>query len=224
MYADSQICMIVAAACVFWGFFLQTTKVLLPHRTAQFNSRVISMLHSMISAVANTFSAYCLLQQGNNIGERGGELQSWVQGMSAGYFVIDLIDLLLSDYCDTVFVLHHIVSITGCLYGAWGWGALENAMSIALLEMANPLLHLRWLLVELEKQSSGFFQFVDSTFLLLFAVTRLIVGPALIYMMVTAATPSPVFYIFAGVGFVTLSFMFFVEVMKKVWAGEQWNK
>lgn len=71
-------------------------------------------------------------------------LQAWCLSISFGYFVYDCIGVFLIEPSHWENTFHHLASIMAFYIGIfWRTSGSELAWSLFLMELSNPLLHLR---------------------------------------------------------------------------------
>ncbi|KAH9625401.1 hypothetical protein KSS87_008191 [Heliosperma pusillum] len=87
-------------------------------------------------------------------------------------------------------IIHHLVSIIGLGAGlAYQKCGAEMAATIFITEISSPFLHLRELLKELGYKDTDLNLAADVLFALIFSVARMIGGPYLAYVTLTADNP-----------------------------------
>ncbi|CUG87921.1 membrane-associated protein, putative [Bodo saltans] len=225
------------AAYVLAGFFLLWCVVggwayvhYARKKSDEYGSRVISVIHASISSVLcflgtveefnepefGTFGAHC------------SGLQQVALLCTAGYFAMDMLGILMSSYFSWLYVGHHILS-GGCLaYGGLvSRHGFEFAMVTCLMEVSNPLLHSRWLLIadkeHLKNQGKGSLKFrvIDQLFYVVFFVARIMMGPILTAHLVVADN-TPLIIQAAGVLLQVLSVQFMFDTFSKRFRGDLW--
>jgi hypothetical protein len=209
-----------------WANIHYTTR-----KSDEYGSRVVSVVHAVLSSVL------CFLAMVEEFGEPGygvnglhcTGLQQVVLLCSAGYFTMDLVGIMFSSYFTWLFVAHHILSLycllTGGVFGIHGF---ELACSMLVVEFSNPFLHTRWLMIadqehlKQDGKGSRCFQFVDNAFYATFFLSRIMVGPIITSLLVTAVDTSVPFKA-SGVALLVASYLFFANVVTKRYKRELWT-
>jgi hypothetical protein len=208
-----------------WAFVHYARK-----KSDEYGSRVVSVLHAAISA------ALCFLatvEEFNEpefgvFGAHCSGLQQVALLCTAAYFAMDMLGILMSSYFSWLYIGHHILS-GGCLaYGGLiSRHGFELAMVTCLMEVSNPLLHSRWLLIADKKhlqhkgRGSLLFRAVDHTFYVVFFIARIVVGPILTANLIVADN-TPLLLKAAGVLLQVLSVQFMLETFSKRFRGDLW--
>ena len=147
------------------------------NRPTEYAARLVSILHSSVACVLTGFVLSkhigdvqpngSLEQQLANLGGLiclpSTSMEAAVLLHSAAYFTVDLGAMCLLDAFDRMFALHHIGAILGLIWPVLlsGKCAALIASILFLLELTNPLQHLRWLLVHEWLRAAGAFPLPD---------------------------------------------------------------
>lgn len=199
-------------------------------KTDEYGSRVVSVVHATLSSIL------CFLATVEEFNEPGyGTFGAGCSGLqqvallfTASYFAMDMLGILMSSYFSWLYVGHHILS-GGCLAfgGLLSRHGFEFAMVTCLMEVSNPLLHTRWLMISnkehLKNKGRGSMSFraVDHTFYVVFFIARILVGPILTAHL-TVADNTHIIIQGAGVLLQVLSFQFMMETFSKRFRGDLW--
>jgi hypothetical protein len=222
---------IFAGFVVFWcaigsWAYLRYAKC----KSDEYGSRVVSVVHAIVSSILCFVAA---IEEFNDpgygtFGPRCSGLQQIALLCSAGYFTMDFLGILLSSYFSWLFIGHHILS-GGCLAfgGLFGAHGFEFSFVTFLMEVSNPFLHSRWLMIadkeHLKRKGRGSlrFQFVDHCFYVIFFLARIIAGPILTIQLVFA---DETHLIIKGAGLLlqVLSVQFLVNTFSKRFRGDLW--
>ena len=174
---------IVPLTLAWTSLYVLFRFVLLRKRTADFNNRLVSLIHAL---VAMKYCVACLPTWGallENVGGKNTSAHLDCITMSLGYFVYDLIYCVLNNEIENV--IHHMFTVGGLASGVvTGRSGPELVGCLFLMEVSNPSLHLRSLLRELDMKDSVLASVNDLIFALLFLFCRLVVGPPLVYKTV----------------------------------------
>lgn len=158
--------------CCWAALFVVCRVALFRKYTADFSNRVVSIVH----AVAAIYYSYVTFSSGwggmfDNIGGANTEPQTLCMAVSLSYFIYDLIYCALVGEIESVF--HHMFTIGGLASGVLnGKSGAELVACLFLMEVSNPSLHLRTLLIEMGLKNSTLFSINNLIFALVFLVCR----------------------------------------------------
>mmetsp|Transcript_25904 Transcript_25904/g.63761 ORF Transcript_25904/g.63761 Transcript_25904/m.63761 type:complete len:254 (+) Transcript_25904:82-843(+) len=207
--------------CYWAVMFIVFRMVVFRKYTADFSNRVVSIVHAFVAIYYSyvTFSSWGDMFDG--IGGPNTEPQALCMAVSLSYFVYDLIYCAIVGEIESVF--HHFFTIGGLASGVLnGKSGAELVACLFLMEVSNPSLHLRTLLLEMGLKSSTIFSLNNLIFALVFLVCRLLIGPPLVYK--TIACPDNEYIVkLGGFGIMAVSIMWgwkiimmFVKELKKL--------
>ncbi|KAH9325382.1 hypothetical protein KI387_005560 [Taxus chinensis] len=110
--------------------------------------------------------------------------------VSLSYFIYDSICCLFDSSISLPNCIHHLVSVLGLGGGVmYAKSGSELIGCLWLMEISNPFMHMRELLKELGYKDSSLSIINDVCFALVFTFARLIIGPYIVYVTVTADNP-----------------------------------
>lgn len=191
-YANEMTKWTVGWALMFVVFRL----VVFRKHTADFSNRVVSIVHAVVAI----YYSYVTFTSGfagmfDNIGGPNTDAQALCMAVSLSYFIYDLIYCAVVGELESVF--HHLFTIGGLASGVLqGKSGSELVACLFLMEVSNPSLHLRTLLLEMGLKNSTVFSLNNFVFALVFLVCRLVIGPPLVYK--TLVCPDNEFIVKAG--------------------------
>lgn len=199
-----------------WALMFVVFKVVFFRKySADFSNRVVSIVH----AVAAIYYSYVTFTAGwggmfDNIGGPNTEAQTLCMAVSLSYFIYDMV------YCAVVgeieSVVHHLFTIGGLASGVLnGKSGAELVACLFLMEVSNPSLHLRTLLIEMGLKNSTIFSLNNLIFALVFLVCRLLVGPPLVYKTVMCPDNDPIVKA-GGLGILVVSIMWGRKIIMMV--------
>ena len=131
-------------------------------RRRDFANRVVSIIHAVVAI----YYSYACFENGfagmfANIGGANTEPQALCMAVSLSYFVYDLVYCSLQGELEWVF--HHFFTIGGLASGVLnGKSGAELCACLFLMEVSNPSLHLRTLLLEMGLKNTGLFSATTS--------------------------------------------------------------
>ena len=193
--------------------------------SADFANRVVSIIHAVVAI----YYSYACFENGfagmfANIGGANTEPQALCMAVSLSYFVYDLVYCSLQGELESVF--HHFFTIGGLASGVLnGKSGAELCACLFLMEVSNPSLHLRTLLLEMGLKNTALFSANNLAFAFVFLVCRLVIGPPLVWK--TLASPDNEFIVkLGGFGILAVSVMWgwrivmmFIKEAKKLLGG-----
>ncbi|CAL9100825.1 unnamed protein product [Musa textilis] len=111
-------------------------------------------------------------------------------GRDLSYLIYDLICCLFDKIPRMDNSVHHIVGIVGITAGlAYGMCGSEMVAAMWLTEISSPFLHMRELLKELGYRDTNLTLAFDILFAAIFSLARMVGGPYLTYVTLTADYP-----------------------------------
>lgn len=193
-------------------------------RSHEYTSRWVSLIHAIISCAACSYALVLYYpDSGMCTVAKDWELLALV--ITNGYFIMDGIGMCFAPFYDTIFMLHHIVSVIGFgLPMVVRSNAYETVLAIWILEISNPALHLHWILVEDHPGGPHrkLLVFSRRSFYFMFFVARGFFGCWLVYSLWVAPCAYTA-HAFIGSCFVVFSAQFFWELMGKLRRSEDWR-
>lgn len=158
--------------CSWAVMFVVCRAVFFRKYTADFSNRVVSIVHA-VTAIYYSYVTFTSSWGGmfDNIGGANTEPQTLCMAVSLSYFVYDLIYCAVAGEIESVF--HHMFTIGGLASGVLnGKSGAELVACLFLMEVSNPSLHLRTLLIEMGLKNSTLFSINNLIFALVFLVCR----------------------------------------------------
>jgi len=211
-----------AWTCSWAAMFVVCRMIFFRKYSADFSNRVVSIVH----AVAAIYYSAVTFTRGwsgmfDNIGGANTEPQTLCMALSLSYFIYDLIYCAVVGEIESVF--HHMFTIGGLASGVLnGRSGAELVACLFLMEVSNPSLHLRTLLIEMGLKNTTLSSLNNLVFALVFLLCRLVIGPPLVYK--TLVCPDNEYIVKAGgFGILAVSIMWgwkiimmFVKEAKKL--------
>ena len=178
-------------ACGWLLAYLAVRHVLCRSFSPDGANRVISFLHALVGFALST-RAIDFSRLREDVGTPATNAQLSALVVSLGYFVYDtfccLAIELTAGKVDVATLLHHVATVAGLVVGVTRrTSGHELLMCLALMEVANPFMHLRSILREAGLGKSTLADVNDVVFALLFLFSRCIVGAPVVYWTVTSS-------------------------------------
>ena len=158
------------------------------HHSAEWNCRLITVIHAIISTSLCFASAVIIGPWPfSYIGEASTGLHNTVMVISLGFFLFDFLWCIYMKSEGGVMLAHHLVSILGLIYVIYqGKCGSELVAVMGASEFTNPLLQLRWFLKETGYYRGRLEKVIDGLFVSLFWLSRLGVGSMFHYVCQTS--------------------------------------
>ncbi|KAI5608366.1 transmembrane protein 136 precursor, partial [Silurus asotus] len=206
---------LVETSCslISWLFLYILLCLLNRKRSAEWNCRLITLLHGVLIVV---LTAYIGFIDGpwpfTHAGSENTPLQILALLVSLGYFLFDMAWCVYLRTEGPVMLAHHTLSILGivCALGM-GESGVEACAVLFGSEITNPLLQARWFLKQTGRYNSLSGDLVDILFITLFACVRIGVGGRILYSELVSPKPKLVMKV-GGVAIYTLSCIFMVDI------------
>ncbi|GAV56872.1 TRAM_LAG1_CLN8 domain-containing protein [Cephalotus follicularis] len=204
---------------VFLGVFAWTSAFLLfrgifPKRSFDFCSRLVSTSHATLAVILSSLSIEDWRSPVCHA-PKSSTRQMEALALSLSYLIYDLI---CSQFDERVLLdntIHHLVSIVG-IGSALISQKCGSELIVALLitEISSPFLHLREILKELGYRDTNLNLAADILFALIFSIARMVGGPYLAYVTLSATNP-PLIKVMA-VGLQLVSAFWFYKIARMV--------
>jgi len=210
----------------FWGIFsIAANMAVTKTKGDEYASRIVSTVHAMVSlvfCVAGAIDGYGEAHWGI-FGLDATAKQQIALMVTTGYFSADFIGILVGTYFDWIFVGHHIVSASSLFYSAYfGYGGFELCLATALMELSNPFMHMRWIVVTDKHPSDSLvYKICDEGFFISFTLARIVLGPYLVWLLWISSSAF-VFKLTAG-ALMVFSFQFYWGLLQRRKTGEAWK-
>lgn len=201
------------------SFLLWTDSYFILHalnrkRSAEWNCRIITVLHALLSSsLCFTSAVITGPWPFSYLGEVNTSLHNTAMIISLGYFLFDFAWCMYMKTEGWVMLSHHVVSILGLSYVLYQnkFGSELTAV-MGASEFTNPLLQLRWFM-----KHSGYYTgrraaFLDWMFVILFIGSRLGVG-SLFHIVCQTSPKIDIITKAGGQAFYIISWMFGIQLI-----------
>lgn len=136
--------------------------------------------------------------------------------VSVAYLIYDLICCLFDEHVNIDNTIHHLVSIVGLGAGlAYQKCGSEMVAALWITEISSPFLHLRELLKEIGYKDTDLNLVADILFAAVFTFARMIGGPCLAYLTLSASNPILIKAMALGLQLVSAFWFFKIARMVK---------
>ncbi|XP_072938796.1 TLC domain-containing protein 5-like [Epargyreus clarus] len=156
-------------------------------KSPEWSSRVVTLLHGSVASVVGVSQCDVFNLSKCRLTMKVTPAQYALMVWSWGYFAFDLLWCLLYWPTSYVMLCHHASALIGInIYMNKDYTGCTFACTVALLELTNPLLQIRWFLRECGYNKTVIFYTVEILYLIAFLTLRGIVGTYLIFKIMNA--------------------------------------
>ncbi|GAB2291803.1 hypothetical protein Dimus_026056 [Dionaea muscipula] len=205
----------IAVGVVSWSsVFILIRKVLLPRRSFDFCNRIVSTLHAMTAVALASLSVQDWSCPVWPLASKSTPQQMITIAVSVAYLIYDLLCCQFDVKPNLDNSIHHVVSIAGLCAGlAYQECGSEMVATLWITEISSPFLHLRELLKELGYKGTDLNLAADIMFAAIFSVARMVGGPYLAYVTLSAPT-NPLLIKAMALALQLLSTYWFYKIVK----------
>ncbi|MCD7470156.1 hypothetical protein HAX54_009817 [Datura stramonium] len=188
---DNSIINLIVFAIVSWTtLFFLTRKLLFPNRSFDFCNRLVSTVHAILALTLASISVQNWSCPLCPLASRSSQKQIRALAVTVGYLIYDLVCCLFDKQVKIDNLIHHLVSAVGLGAGLFHeWCGSEMVAALWITEISSPFLHLREILKELGYKDTDLNLAADVLFAVIFSSARMIGGPYLTYVTLSADNP-----------------------------------
>uniref|UniRef100_A0A7N0V2M4 TLC domain-containing protein n=1 Tax=Kalanchoe fedtschenkoi TaxID=63787 RepID=A0A7N0V2M4_KALFE len=187
---EDYIINLIVVAVVSWTTLFILVRWVFPKRSFDFCNRLVSTVHAVVAVVSASRSVADWRRPVHPIAAQSSHLQMQSLAITVGYLIYDLICCLFDKRINIDNAVHHIVSIVGLGAGLFYQRCgTEMVAALWITEISSPLLHLREILKELGYRDTDLNLAADVSFAVVFSIARMVGGPYLCYVTLSADNP-----------------------------------
>ena len=196
-----------------------------PKRTDEYASRIMSTLHAVASTGLCGWAVYRHMLLGNDLSAQPATcVDAVILAVSVGYFAVDFVGIIVGSYYDFTYLMHHFWTITGILIVVFRDQLGFHMVALVMwMELSNPAMHLRWLLQEDGKDhiADWRMRFLSWNFLVLFGFARFVAGP---YLWLVSMGVDDYPWVNKAIGFImfVVSANVWIKAIRGQFRGESW--
>ncbi|XP_049388218.1 uncharacterized protein LOC125852530 [Solanum stenotomum] len=187
---DDSILNLIVFGVVSWTTLFLLTRKLFPNRTFDFCNRLVSTIHAILAVTLSLISVQdwnCPLCP---LASRSSHKQMRALAVTVGYLIYEFVCCLFDKQVKIDNLIHHLVSVVGLGAGlAYEWCGSEMVAALCVTEISSPFLHMREILKEIGYKDTDFNLAADVLFAVIFSCARMIGGPYLTYVTLSADNP-----------------------------------
>ncbi|KAF9686785.1 hypothetical protein SADUNF_Sadunf02G0025800 [Salix dunnii] len=175
---------------ISWTTAFHLFRKLLPKRSFEFCNRLVSTVHATLAVALASLSVENWACPVSPLASKSSPSQMQALAVSLSYLIYDLICCQFDKRVSIDNTIHHLVSIVGMAAGlVYRKSASELIAALCMTEISSPFLHLRELLKELGYRDTDLNLAADISFAAIFSFARMVFGPYITWVTVTADNP-----------------------------------
>ncbi|XP_022769061.1 transmembrane protein 136-like isoform X1 [Durio zibethinus] len=228
---------LIALGVISWTTAFLLIRKIFSKRSFKFCNRIVSTIHAVMAVILASLSVedwscpICPLASDSSPKQvctsrflissyKMMELvlsfeQRQTLAVTVAYLIYDLICCLFDERFSLDNTIHHLVSIVGLGAGlAYQKCVSEQVAAVFLTEISSPFLHARELLKEVGYKDTDLNMAADITFGVIFSVARMVGGPYLTFVTLTA--DNPILIKAMALGMQLVSAFWFYKIVKMV--------
>ncbi|KAK4351940.1 hypothetical protein RND71_027458 [Anisodus tanguticus] len=187
---DDSIINLIVFGVVSWTTLFLLTRKLFTNRSFDFCNRLVSTVHAILAVSLASISVQDWSCPLCPLASRSSHKQMKALAVTVAYLIYDFVCCLFDKQVKIDNLIHHLVSTVGLVAGlAYEWCGSEMVAALWLTEISSPFLHLREILKELGYKNTDINLAADVLFAVIFSCARMIGGPYLTYVTLTADNP-----------------------------------
>ncbi|XP_072998380.1 uncharacterized protein [Typha latifolia] len=180
----------VASGVVFWATTFLLVRNLFPNRSFDFCNRIVSTIHASLAVSLASLSVQDWSCPACPLASESSPWQMKTLAVTLSYLIYDLICCLFDNHVSLDNSVHHLVSIVGIGAGlSYKMCGSEMVATLWITEISSPFLHARESLKELGIKDTDLNLVFDILFAVIFSLARMVGGPYLTYVTLTADNP-----------------------------------
>ncbi|PIA55860.1 hypothetical protein AQUCO_00700289v1 [Aquilegia coerulea] len=212
---EDYIVRLIVLGVISWSVvFLLVRKIF---SNLSFNScnRIVSTIHAALAVTLASLSVQDWRCPVCPAAAKSSHWQMSTLAVTLAYLIYDLICCLFDKQVDISNAVHHLVSIIGLGAGLfYEICGSEMVAALWITEISSPFLHMRELLKELGYKDTDANLAADFAFAVIFSLARMIGGPYLAYVTVTA--DNPILIKAMALGLLAVSVFWFYKIARMV--------
>ncbi|KAF8377904.1 hypothetical protein HHK36_031292 [Tetracentron sinense] len=173
-----------------WTAAFILVRKIFPNRSFDFCNRIVSTIHASLAVTSSSLSVKDWSCPVCPLASKSSPLQMQTLAVTLAYLIYDLVCCFFDNHINLDNSIHHLVSIIGIGAGlAYEMCGSEMVAALWITEISSPFLHMRELLKELGYRDTDLNLAADISFAVIFTVARMIGGPYLAYVTLSANNP-----------------------------------
>ncbi|GER35529.1 hypothetical protein STAS_11811 [Striga asiatica] len=187
---EDYVVKVIFLGVISWTTLFLVTRKAFSGRSFDFCNRIVSTAHACSAVLLASLSVQDWACPVCPLASQSSPNQMKTIAVSVAYLIYDLVCCVFDKKVKVDNAIHHLVSIVGLLAGlAYQRCGSEMVAALWITEMSSPFLHLRELLKELGYKDTDLNLAADIAFAAIFTFARMIGGPYLTYVTLSAHNP-----------------------------------
>ncbi|XP_038066180.1 TLC domain-containing protein 5-like, partial [Patiria miniata] len=209
------ILLLTVTAFVCWSALYGLFCWLQPHRSYEWNCRVVVLIHAVtVLSMSSTFGFLYNPWPFTHPGNKSNIYEITTMIVCLGYFLFDFCWCVwFYDDETKIMIVHHLVSIIGIAASlVTGLSGTEIGTCIFLAELTNPMLQFRWFMRSSGIKEGWVYELNDLMFMLMFALCRCVIASFFLYRHIKHPRPKPFFKV-GGVALYLVGIVMFGHIV-----------
>ncbi|PSS17994.1 Transmembrane protein [Actinidia chinensis var. chinensis] len=187
---EDYIMKLVVLGVISWTATFLLIRRMFPNLSFDFCNRLVSTIHACLGVILSSLSVQDWKCPVCPLASKSSPSQMQTLAVSLAYMIYDLACCLFDKHVKVDNSIHHLVSIIGIGAGlAYQKCGSEMVAALWITEISSPFLHLRELLKELGYKDTDLNLAADISFAFIFTFARMVGGPYLTYVTLSANNP-----------------------------------
>ncbi|KAL9858674.1 putative TRAM/LAG1/CLN8 domain-containing protein [Arabidopsis thaliana] len=204
---------ITTIGVISWGLIFILVRRIFSSYSFDFSTRIVSTLHATIAVTLATLSIQDWSCPVCPIASTSSLRQMETLSFSLSYMIYDLICSHFDQVLSIDNAVHHSVCILGFVAGLFYQKCgSEMVAALWITEISSPFLHLREILKEIGYRDTDLNLAADVCFATIFSLARMVGGPYLVY--VTISADNPILIKAMALGLQLVSAFWFYKILK----------
>ncbi|XWS25820.1 hypothetical protein CRYUN_Cryun27aG0099900 [Craigia yunnanensis] len=185
-------------------------------RSFDFCNRIVSTIHAILAVILVSLTVEDWSCPICPLASNSSPKQRQTLAVTVAYLIYDLICGLFDERVSLDNTVHHLVSIVGIGAGlVYQKCVSEQVAALFITEISSPFLHAREMLKELGYRDTDLNLAADITFAAIFSIARMVGGPYLTFVTLTANNPMIIKAMALGLQFVSAFWFYKIVKMMK---------
>ncbi|KAM3199802.1 hypothetical protein CQW23_29023 [Capsicum baccatum] len=212
---EDSIIIVILFGVILWTTLFVFTRNAFPKRSFDFCNRLVSTIHASLAVTLASLSVQDWSCPVCPLASKSSPKQRKALAVTAAYLIYDFVCCLFDKQVKIDNLIHHLVCIVGIGAGlAYKLCGSEMVAALWITEISSPFLHLRELLKELGYRDTDLNFAADVLFAIIFTIARMIGGPYLSY--VTLSADNPIIIKAMALGLQLVSVFWFYKIARMV--------
>ncbi|GMI91284.1 hypothetical protein like AT1G35180 [Hibiscus trionum] len=207
---------LIVLGVISWTTLFLFIRKTFSKRSFGFCNRLVSTIHAVLAVVLASLSVEDWSCPVCPLASASSPKQRQALAVTGAYLIYDMICCFFDDRFSFDNTFHHLVCIIGIAAGlAFQKCASEQVAALFITEISSPFLHARELLKEVGYRDTDLNLAADITFGVIFSVARMVGGPYLTFLTLSAPS-NPMLIKAMAVGLQAVSAFWFYKIVKMV--------